>query len=472
MISTRPSRRAAVHLASTTRTTAAEHVTPSLHRKLFRDVLAMGLPSMASFLMLTIYDLIDIFWLARLGEAPVAAVTAFMAYLWVLSFANMIVGAGSVAFISRRFGEGDARRTAQSIKNTFLLKTIVGVSAGALGFFTTRAALTLMGAAPDVVELGVQYGQIQCAALGAALVSFSVYTAFRGIGRPTLGMWISVAGMIVNLVLDPLLIFGIGPFPELGIRGASIASACGFLTVTLGGMAGLASPLSSVRVRWWSSPGVDVGEMKAMLRIGAPGGITSLSLALFGSVIVKLVAVYGTSAVALFGMAGKILGFGRMLIGGLGLGTGALIGQHLGAGRLERAWVTSIVSMRLGVATMLLFSAGVAAFAPQIVRFFFSDPELVAQGARFLRLMAIGLPFSAISGVAENSFSGAGLNAPPMRVRVASSWAITVPLVLVMGHVAGWGAPGAMAGMSLGEILGSVLFLILLRRGSWLAHKI
>ncbi|HMB69174.1 MAG TPA: MATE family efflux transporter, partial [bacterium] len=344
MIPVRPSRRAAAHLASPTRPGRAERFTPELHRELVREVLAMGLPSVASFLMLTIYDLVDIFWLARLGEEPVAAVTAFSAYLWLLTSPNMIVGSGSVAFISRRYGAGDGAGTEMAIKNTFLLKIALGLAAGAVGMATARPALELMGAAPAVVDLGVRYGHVQWMVLGATLASFSVYTAFRGIGRPLLGMWISAAGTLVNLALDPLLIFGIGPFPELGILGASIASAAGFVTVTTWGLVALASSRSTVRVRWWRRPFGSMAEMRAMLRIGAPAGLASLSMALFGTVLVKLVAVYGTGVVALFGMAQKVLHFGRMLVAGLGLGSSALVGQFLGGGRLERAWLTAMVS--------------------------------------------------------------------------------------------------------------------------------
>ncbi|MBZ0267287.1 MATE family efflux transporter, partial [bacterium] len=465
-------RRVAAHFESPDRNPPGEPITGTLHRSLLGEVIAMGLPSMASFLMITIYDLVDIFWLAKLGEAPVAAVTAYSAYLWVLTFANMIVGAGSVAFISRRYGADDARGTEVAIKNTFLLKFLVGALAGIAGYLTIGPALRIMGAAPDVIPLGVAYGRPQWFVLGIVLASFSVYTALRGIGRPRLGMYISLAGAVVNLVLDPLLIFGIGPFPELGIVGASVASALGWVTVTGWGCVALASAHSSVRVRWFAAPYPDGREMIAMLRIGMPSGLSSFSMALFGAVIVKLVAVYGTGAVALFGMTQKILGFGRMLIGGLGLGSGALVGQQLGGGRLERAWVTTIVSMRLGAGFLAVFGAFVALAAPAIVSMFFADPELAAPGTLFLRIMVIGLPFAGISTAAHNAFGGAGMNLPPMILQVAVAWAITVPGVLLLGRVANYGAAGAMAGVAIGEVLGALLFIVLIRRGSWLVYRI
>jgi Na+-driven multidrug efflux pump len=212
--------------------------------------------------------------------------------------------------------------------------------------------------------------------------------------------------------------------------------------------------------------------MKAMIRIGAPSGFTSFSMALFMSVIVKLVAVYGTAVVALFGMAQKILRFGRMLVGGLGLGAGALVGQHLGAGRLERAWLTAVVSMRLGSGFLLVFGALVAGAAPILVSFFFRDEKLAGPGILYLRLMAIGLPFAGISVACENSFSGAGMNKPPMVVQIVTAWVLTVPAILLLGQGLDWGPPGAMLGIAIGEILGAMLSLGMLRRGAWLTHRI
>ncbi len=472
MIPSRPSGRVAARFASPTRTTRPEPFSSSMLRSLRRDVLAMGLPSMAGFLMLTIYDLVDIFWLARLGEGPVAAVTAFSAWQWVLTFANQIVGTGSVSFISRRFGAGDFEGCERSIQATFFLKALVGLGAGALGLVLTRTALGVMGAADDVVELGVSYGVIRWLAMAPELMSFSVYTALRGIGRPALGMWISIAGTIINLILDPILIFGLGPIPALGIRGAALATAVGFVTVTVWGMAALSSRHSAVRVRWWNGPRPRRAQLVAMIRIGLPSGGSALSYALFSATIVSLVAVYGTTAVALFGMAQKVIRFGRMLVAGLGLGSGALIGQQLGAGRLERAWLTTVVSARLGIGVLVVFAVVVCAGAPLIASAFFPDAATASAARPYLWILAAGVPFVGIVMAAEAAFSGAGLNGPPMVAQIIVSWAITIPLILFLGQGLGLGVLGALAAVAVGEGILAVAFTLLVRRGNWLAHAI
>jgi len=443
-----------------------------LVREILRRVLAMGLPSIASFLLLSVYELVDIYWLARLGERPVAAVTVFGAFLWVLSFPNQIIGTGSVAIISRRFGEGDRDGTERAIKNTFAGKLVVGVVMGTAGLFVLPRALQFLGATPEVAALGVSYGRIACAGLGISLVSFSVYTALRGIGRPALGMWISLVGTVVNVFLDPLLIFGIGPFPRLGIRGAAIASLAGYATVAACGLAALASRHSPVRVRWTASPWPRGSGVGRMARIGFPSGLTALSFSLSASIVVKLVATFGTTVVALFGMSQRVLHFGIMVIAGLGLGTSALVGQYLGSRELSKAWLAAVLSMRMSALTMVVFAASVVLFAPGIVALFFEDPALHAPGSLYLRLLAVGLPFVGLSIGAEQAYAGAGRNTPPLLMHLATAWGLVIPLMLLLGRAGGLGPEGMMAGHSLGNLLGAGLAILLLRHGSWLEHRV
>jgi putative MATE family efflux protein len=443
-----------------------------LERQIRRSVLAMGLPSIASFFLLTVYDLIDIFWLARLGQEPVAAVTVFGSLLWLLSFPNQIIGTGSVALISRRFGEADLTGTERAIKNTFLGKFLIGTVMGGLGLLILPEALALFGTEPEVVRLAVAYGRIPCLGLGVSLASFSVYTALRGVGRPTLGMWSSVVGTVVNVILDPLLIFGIGPFPRMGIVGAAVASLAGFLAVTILGMSLLASPLSPVRVRWFRGPHPGGRSILTMARIGLPSGLSSLSFSLSGTVIVKLVAIYGTSVVALFGMSQKVLHLGMVVISGFGLGTSALIGQYLGSRELHKAWLAAKLNARTVFTTMVLFALGIAVAAPWIVRAFFDDPALVGPGALYLRLLALGMPFFALTSAGEQPYAGAGRNMPPMIMQVAITWGLVIPMMILAGQVLGLGPAWMMGATSAARFLGSGVGLWLMTHGGWLEHRV
>jgi putative MATE family efflux protein len=389
-----------------------------------------------------------------------------------LSFANGVVGSGSVAVISRRFGEGDLAGTERAIKSTFFAKLVVGVVFGVPGILVLPAALRLLGASPEVERVATRYGVLQCAAMALPLVSFSVYTALRGIGRPGLGALISLVGAVVNLVLDPLLIFGIGPFPRLEILGASIASTMGFLTVMLWGCVALASRRSPVRVRWFALPVTNFAETMNIVRVGLPSAASGLSMSLLGGATVRLIALHGTTAVAMFGMSQKVLRFGGTVLAGLGLGSSALIGQYLGQNRMDRAWLCAVMTMRLATGTLLTFAALVLLGAPWIARFFFSDPALAQAGAIYLRVLAVGLPFLGLTAAMEHAYSGAGRTLPPMLLNLASAWLLTVPAMWLLGQRTELGAIGALVAISAAQVLTAAVAVVMLRRGTWLTHRI
>lgn len=432
----------------------------------------MGLPSMTGFLVQSIYDLTNMFWLARIGAAPVAAITMCATYIWVLSFPNMVIGVGSVATISRRYGEGDKGRTEMSIKSTFLLKFIFGSLLGVVGILTLRFALKFMGAAPDVHELAVDYGMIQFSTLGFAMTSYSVYTALRSTSRPKAAFWMQALGAAVNAMLDPLLIFGIGPFPEWGIMGAGIATSIASITVVLGGCYALSRP-GDIQVHWFRKPRPTLEELWSIIRVGLPGGVNQLSFSLSTTVVIKLVAVFGTEVVAVYGMATKALHFGVMMVAGLGLGTGALIGQFLGGKQLDRAWLAGVLSTRLAGWIMLGYATLLFAFAPWIVLFFFKEqPQLWSLGSHLLRIMAVSLPMIGIHIGAETAFEGAGQNTPPMILSIVHAWVMVIPFMWVLGRIFDFGAPGLMWGWTIAHVAGGLAAIWMLNRGTWLKHEL
>jgi putative MATE family efflux protein len=446
--------------------------TREVRRGIMKEVLSMGLPSMTGFLVSSLYEIVNMFWLARIGSAPVAAVTMCTTFVWVLSFWNMIVGTGSVATIARRFGEGNFVRTEQSIKNTFVLKFACGTLFGIPAILLLPWVLDFMNAAPDVKELGIRYGTVQLCVLGIAAMGYSVYTALRSIGQPKAALWIQVLGTGINCVLDPLLIFGYGPFPELGILGASLATATAQIAVVIAGMWALHRKSSPVRVRWMHAPKPAWPEMWQMLRIGFPAGINSMSFSLATSFAVKLVAAFGTTAVAAYGLSSKVMHFGVMVIAGLGLGTGALIGQYLGAKQLDRAWLAGVLSTRLALWIMLGYAALLFVFDNLIVSMFFSDPATHELATQILRIMVFSLPMIGLHIGAETVFEGAGQNTPPMVLSIVHSWAMVIPFMYIAGSVLHLGPLGLMWGWTLAHAIGGLAALWLFRRGTWLEHVV
>jgi putative MATE family efflux protein len=450
------------------------HVEGSILGSIYR----MGLPSMIGFAASNVYDIVDIFWLSRLGVDPPAAVTFFFAFYWVISSANLIAGTGSVAVISQNFGAGDHGLTETSIKETFALKAMLGILFGAAGLVFLRPVLRLLGAEGQVLEMAVDYGTVQLVAMAFPFCAYTVYTAFRGIGNPKWAMALQIASILLNIVLDPFLIFGWWIFPEMGVVGAAWASILGFAFSVVAGLVLLYSGILNVRLHFASRVRMSYRNMMKILRIGLPSGISATSFSLSRSVVMGLVAVYGTEVVAAYGIGNRISAFGIMAIVGLSLGISALIGQILGAEDRDRAWKTGNRSILLSTAVMILFGAFCFFGADLLIGVFFEAASgdqsgLVHRaGVILLKVFAFSFPFIGIFITVEQVFTGAGKNVPAMMFNVGSNWILEIPLIVLLARLTAMGELGVWVAMTLSAAIGTLAFLWYYRRKTWLGHRV
>ncbi|GAI17630.1 unnamed protein product [marine sediment metagenome] len=274
---------------------------------------------MIGFAALNIYDIVDMFWVAKLGAEPVAAITIFSSFYWVISSANQIAGTGSVAVISRRYGEKNYPETERAIKDTILLKWMLAIFFGSIGFFLIDKILVLLGAKGDVVNMGIRYGKVQFLGLGFAFSTFTIYTALRSIGNPNIAMAIMLGSTGLNLILDPFLIFGWWFFPKLGVVGAAVASVISFSTAFFTGLLVFFSGKCNVTLHLKSRVRLKVKSLLQIIRIGLPTGINNISFSFARLIIMPLVAVFGTGVVAIYGIGMRISSLGIMVIVGMGL---------------------------------------------------------------------------------------------------------------------------------------------------------
>ncbi len=444
-----------------------------VHRSTLKELLSYGIPSLTGYLVLSINDLVDMFWLGRLGTEPVAAVTIASTLLWVLlEFPGFTVGAGSVAIISRRFGEGDHEKTERAIRATFFTKVVLGVIFGMLGLLVMKAALAFLGAEARVLELAADFMVVLLVAAPFLHVSFSVFTVLRSIGKPKWAFWMQAVGVGLNIILAPLFIFGIGPFPEWGVFGAACATATAFgAVVVLGGWL-LASERSPIRVHWFRRPLPAWNDVWPILKIGLPSGISSLSLALATTVAVKFVAHFGTEVVAFYGLGQRALEFGLTAMVGFGLGGSALIGQHIGAGRRDLAMETGRLGIHISLVTMFSFALVLLAGAPLVIDFFLPEAADTDAGATLLRILAVGLPFLGVTVGVETAFGGAGMNKPTMVLSLIRAWVLALPLMYFCGPLLNEGPVGLMWGRTLAFAIAGAASWWLFHRGGWLKHEV
>jgi putative MATE family efflux protein len=439
---------------------------------IIKSILRMGLPSVLGFLSGNIYDLMNMFWLARLGASQVAAVTIFSTFYWVMSSSNQIVGTGSVSIISRRYGEKDYDQAEAAIKETVLLKLVAGIIFGALGYVLAEVGMKLLGGQNEVVDLGVKYGKILCFGMALSMSSYTVYTSLRSVGDPNKAMVIMIGGAALNMILDPLLIFGWLGFPKMGIRGAALASVIGYSSTFIAGMIIFYGGFTNVKLHFKGKARMRISRMWQMLKIGIPSGINSISFALSRSVIMALVAVFGTDVIAIYGVGNRVAGLGVTIVVGMGLGLSALIGHNLGALKLERAWKTANHSIALVTGVMAVFGLGTAVFAPIIIRLFFQDATLLSLGIIFLRIQALAFPLWGIIIIIEHIFSGAGDTMPPMVVGIATAWLIEIPMILVMTKVMGLNQNGVWWAIVIANFIGTVAIWKWFRLGKWMHKKV
>jgi len=354
---------------------------------IFSSIFKMGLPSMFGFMAQHIYAVVD------QAESGVAAITFFNNLMWLLFAFNSLVGPGSVAVISRRYGEKEFDRTEKAIKETILLKLFFGFCLAVLGWFFLPEMLYLIGARGDTLALGIGYGRILLLGLPIMYATYSIFTALRGVANPNWAMALMIGSNILNITLDPLLIFGYAGLPEMGINGAAVASVISFGLTFLIGIILFMTKRTNVRLHLIGKAAVSVASMWKIVRIGIPAWLGELSFSSSRLLITPIVASFGTAVVAAYGVSMQVMSFGIAILVGMGLGLSSLIGHNLGGEKYDRAKKTGDRAIYLGIGIMTAMGVLTFLFAELYMKVFFENPETIRLGVEILRITAVGFPF-------------------------------------------------------------------------------
>lgn len=436
-----------------------------------RAIFLLAVPMVLEMSMESVFAVADAYFVGRLGAAAVATIGLTESLMVVIYTVAMGLSIGVTATVSRRIGEKDGDGAARAAVQGLLLGLALSAVLGVAGAVYARELLHLMGADADVLATGTGFARISLAGNSAVFLLFLINAAFRGAGDAAVAMRVLVLGNAINIVLDPLLIFGVGPFPELGINGAAWATvvgrSVGFLWALWhlrGGGGNLHVQGQHVRI-----------EGGTMLHIATLSGWGTLQVALSSMswiVLVRLMSGFGATAMAGYTIAIRILLFALMPAYGVGAAAATMVGQALGAknpDRAERAvWVAARINMLVLGLTGVLFW-----FTASTMVGWFSDVSGVREvGVYGLRVMSLGFPLYALGMVLEQSFNGAGDTRTPSWMNFVVFWALQLPLAWYMSQhtplawrgvfVAVVGAYTALAAIS------AVFF----RRGTWKAQQV
>jgi len=436
-----------------------------------RAILLLAVPMVLELVLESLFAVVDVWWVGRLGANAVATVGLTESMLSLVFSVGMGLSLSTTAMVARRIGEKDHEGAAVAAVQAIFLGLIVSLAIGVPCLIFAPNLLRLMGASPEIVAVGSGYARICLGGSCAVLLLFLNNAIFRGAGDAAIAMRLLWISNIINLILDPCLIFGWGPFPKLGVTGAALATFTG-RSIAVGyqfyrllkGTERIRVLARQVRVQW------DV--LWRLIRVSLTG-IMQFAIAHTSWIgLVRIVSTFGAAAVAGYTIAIRIVIFVILPSWGMSNAAATLVGQNLGAGRPDRAeaavWRTGLYNVIFLGAIGIFF----VLFAEPVVRPFIKDPAVVPLGAACLRIVSYGNLGYAYFMVMMQAFNGAGDTITPTIVNFFGFWLLEIPLAYVLAMPLGMKSNGVFASIAIAESSMAAASAILFRQGRWKKKKI
>ncbi len=431
-----------------------------------RAVLLLAVPMVIEMAGQALFGLVDAYFVAKLGTTPIAVVTLTEAVLMIVFALAIGFSMGTTAMVARRVGEGDVAAASKTAVQAILVGIGISVVVAIFGVFGAAFLLRLMGGSPELVEEGTTFFAIMFGGNVTIVLLFLINAIFRGAGDPSQAMralWIANG---INIFLDPLLIFGLGPIPGFGLEGAAIATTIGRGIGVLYQLWTLANGGSKIRVDRTNLQ-LDPAVMVRLVRISAVGILQFFVSTASFLFLAKIMARFGDAALAGHTLAVRLITFVLLPVWGVGNAAATLVGQNLGAGSPERAersvWITSFVNMCILGAVALIFI-----FIPEVVVAAFPVTEEVAAiTSACLRIMAYSYVFWAYGMTTVMAFNGAGDTTTPTWINFFVYWVLQIPLAWLLGVTLDYGPQGVFATVAICQTVLAVVGVLVFRRGTW-----
>lgn len=436
-----------------------------------RAILLLAIPMILEMVLESLFAVVDVFWVGRLGADAVATVGLTESLLSLIFAIGLGLSLSTTAMVARRIGEKDPAAAAVAGVQAIILGLTVSLLVGTPCLVYAPRLLQLMGASPQIIRVGSSYARIALGGGGVILMLFLNNAIFRGAGDAAIAMRLLWVSNIINLVLDPCLIFGWGPFPKLGVTGAALATFTGRSIGVLYQFYRLLRGSERIRILGHQIK-VNFRVLLRLLRVSLTG-ILQFAIAHTSWIgLVRIVSIFGSAALAGYTIAIRILIFVILPSWGLSNAAATLVGQNLGAKQPERAqisvWRTGFYNMvflgLIGVIFLL--------FATPIIRLFSNDPVVVPLAATCLRILSYGNIGYAYGMVMLQAFNGAGDTVTPTYVHFFGFWVLEIPLAYFLAITAQLGANGVYISIVIAEGAIAAAGILLFRRGRWKGQQI
>jgi putative MATE family efflux protein len=436
-----------------------------------RAIFLLSVPMVLEMCMESLFGVVDIFWVSRLGKSAMAAVALTESTLTLLFAVAMGLSMGTTAIVARRIGEKRPEEAALAAAQALIAGVAVSIPVGLAGAFAAPHILRFMGAEPEVIQTGAGFTRIIYGGCISIFLLFLLNAVFRGAGDASVAMrslWLANG---INIILNPLLIFGVGPFPAMGVEGSALGTTIGRGAGVLYQLYVLLAGTGRVRLTG-AHLSFDGEVMRRLIGLSIGGIFQYLVPTGSWAFLARLAAVFGSTAVAGYGLAVRIIVFVILPSWGMSNAAATLVGQNLGAGKPQRAEQSAWHASQYAAAFLGLVGLAFLFAAPQVVRIFTQDEGVIRVASNTLRIFSAGNVFYAFGMVLTQAFNGAGDTQTPTKLNLVWYWAFQIPLAYVLSNFTGLQENGVFAAVPLAETGLALTSIWMFRRGRWKETKV
>jgi MATE family, multidrug efflux pump len=436
-----------------------------------RAIFLLAVPMVLEMAMESVFAVVDIYFVSRLGADAVATVGLTESIITIIYALSIGFSMATTAMVSRRMGEKKPREAAEAAFQSILTGLLISTAIAIPGGLYASHLLGLMGANADICNSMSGYTTVMLAGNGVIMLLFIINAVFRSAGDAAVSMRVLWIANILNIILDPVLIFGLGPFPELGITGAAVATNIGRGVAVLyqfyllfSGTTRIKLTLRDIRIHFHT-----IGEL-LKLALGGVGQQVIATSSWIG--LMRIVSVFGSTAVAGYTIAIRVVIFALLPCWGISNAAATLVGQNLGAEKPDRAeksvWITSKANMLF----MGIISIALIVFPRTFIQLFIDDGLVVASGAVALRIVSLGFIAYGLGMVMVQALNGAGDTATPTKINLFCFWLLEIPLAYLLAIKLHVGETGVFYAIIIAETIMALCALAAFKRGKWKQKKV
>lgn len=435
--------------------------------RIITSLLSLALPIIAANILQSAYQLIDTFWLGRLGADAVAAVSlSFPLLFLVLSLGAGLTLAGTVMVARYQGAENQEMINFSSSQSVFLI-FLTSIGLAILSYFAAEPLMKVIGAGPDIIEDSITYFKVSSVGFVFLFLFFIFQSLMRGIGNVMLPVYIVLCTVILNAVLDPLFIYGYGPIPGYGVAGAAVSSIITQAVASAIGLYILFKGKHGIKISL-ASMNFNMDNLKQTFNIGFPASIEQSTRALGMTMMMAIVTSFGSDIVAAYGIGARMLSFVVVPALGLGIATTSLVGQNIGALKIKRAEKAAKLSAKvaffgftgMGLLMFLVAEPLTAIFIPD-------DPQVIKDGALFIKIMSVSFGFLGLQQVMNGTFNGAGFTKASMLISIMSLWVVRFPLAYLLSYNLKMGPVGIWWSFPISNLIAGIVAFSYFKTGYW-----